>query len=141
MADLKSYDSPDSSGPVQARKRASTRTSWKPGQSGNPAGRKPGPSWAALMRELTEKSPAELESELGGASTQLGRALAELPPDVPLKTILAARVLVAIMAEPSASMMNWLANSESALLIEERLSALEKAQAESKARERETKNE
>ena len=71
---------------LRGRKRPPTKTSWKKGASGNPAGRpSAGQSWAEVWRTVTDKTPDELAAEVGGPSTELGRALAALPQGVAMK--------------------------------------------------------
>ncbi len=126
MTETQSQKPPEPSSAAGKRKRAPTKTSWKKGVSGNPAGRKPtGQSWGEVWRAVTDKTPGELAADVGGPSTELGRSLAMLPQDVPIKYLVATRVVAAIMREPSASLLNSMINSESLATIEERLTALE----------------
>ena len=126
MTETLSQDPPESTGTGRKRKRAPTRTSWRKGTSGNPAGRKPsGQSWGEVWRAVTDKTPDELSAEVGGSSTELGRALAMLPKGVPMKDLVAVRVLAAIMSDPSAGLLNAVVNSEALATIEERLTSLE----------------
>ncbi len=111
---------------VTGRKRLPTRTSWKKGKSGNPAGRPAeSQSWSGVIREVTDRNPDELAAMVGGKETGLGRALLQMPRGVPLKRLIAVRVAMAIMLEPSAGLLNTLINSESLADVEERLSRLE----------------
>ena len=113
-------------GLLAGRKRRPVSTSWKPGQSGNPAGRKPeGQSWAGVIRAVTDQNPEDLAAKVGGATTELGRALLLLPKGVPLKTLLAVRAVVALMSLPSAGLLSAVMETEQDADIEERVAQLE----------------
>ncbi len=112
-------DPPENSRPQQpanrlkAGKRPPTRTSWKPGQSGNPAGRKPaGQSWAEIFKLLTDKTADEQRAEIGGSPSWLDYYLKEYPTGVPLKQLIALNVLIELMKHPSAGLLNALVNCE-----------------------------
>lgn len=78
-----------------------TKTSWKPGQSGNPSGRpKDSESWAAIIKAVGDMYPADILAFIG-KNNDLGRALAQLPDGVQMKYLVTARVFAALMFEPS----------------------------------------
>jgi hypothetical protein len=89
-------------------KRKAPRTAWKPGQSGNPKGApKDGESWAAIIKEISEMSADELFELVGktnGKINDLGRAYKQMPPEVAMKKLVVARILAALMFEPSGSL-------------------------------------
>lgn len=83
-----------------------TSTSWKPGQSGNPAGRaKDGESWAAIIKVVGDMYPDDILAFIG-RDNDLGREIATLPKDVQMKFLVTARVFAALMFEPTAGLWN-----------------------------------
>lgn len=81
-----------------------TKTSWKPGQSGNPKGRpKDGESWAAIIKSVGDMYPADIIAFIG-RNNDLGRMLARLPQDVQMKYLVTARVFSSLMFEPSSGL-------------------------------------
>ncbi len=123
---------------VSGRKRPPTKTSWKPGQSGNPAGRpRTGQSLAEVFASLTDMTADELAAEVGGNATQLGRWLQDYPADVPMKRLVGIRVLTALMMQPSAGLLNALINADNpAIPQQEAPGALEADASESSTNER-----
>jgi len=100
--------------------------SWKPGQSGNPKGRQPeAQSWAGVLRDVTDRTAEELADMAGGKTTELGRALLSLPKGQPLKTLIALRVMAAVMYEPTSGVLRWLMDAENVAELEDRIAALE----------------
>jgi hypothetical protein len=82
-------------------KRKAPKSAWKPGQSGNPAGRpKDGESWAAIIAAVGNMYPEDI-LELVGRNNDLGKAIALLPKGVQMKYLVTARVFAALMFEPS----------------------------------------
>ena len=99
-------------------KRKAPPHAWKPGQSGNPKGRpKDGQSWAAVWKECTEKTPAEVLS-LINTSNDLGKAFKSYPPNVQMKYLVALRALSALMFDPQASMLNAIMDREDGKVAE-----------------------
>lgn len=81
---------------TEAKKRPKGNPNWKPGQSGNPAGRKPGTgevaqiraSIAARVPELLEKlMTLALEGDTGAARLLLERAIAPLKAAEPTQAL------------------------------------------------------
>lgn len=99
--------------------------SWKPGQSGNPAGRPcEGQSWSAVIKDVTDKTAGEV-AEMVGAGSTLGRALSRQPKDVPLKTLIAVRLVVALLKGPNAGLARALFDAEETAELEKRIAQLE----------------
>lgn len=91
-----------------AKGRRLPRSAWKPGQSGNPAGRpKEGKSWAGILRELSEMSADDI-ARMVGADNELGRMLMTLPPKVQMQYLITARVMASLMFEPQPGLFNAL---------------------------------
>ena len=89
-------------------KRKPTKTAWKPGQSGNPHGRpKEGESWAAIIKEISDMTPAEIIN-LVGKDNDLGKQIAKLPKNIVIKKLVVARVMAALMFEPTSSLWGTL---------------------------------
>lgn len=81
---------------------------WKPGESGNPAGRpKDGESWAAVIREVSNMTTEEI-LKMVGEQNDLGKALKQMPKNVQMKYLVTARVMAAMMFEPTAGLWNGL---------------------------------
>lgn len=96
-------DQPQSANSVNPRpKKAPTRGSYKPGQSGNPAGAPPrGQSWADIFNEVGSLTPE-------AAAKQVSRWAAKfrlLPQGVTLKYIVAIRAFTALIDEPNARLI------------------------------------
>ncbi len=86
-------------------KKPAPAHAWKPGQSGNPAGRpKDGESWAGVFKDLANRTPEELAEMFG--SNDLGNAYKKLPKGVQMKYLVGGRILAALMFEPSGSLLN-----------------------------------
>ena len=81
-----------------------TRTSWQPGQSGNPAGRpKDSESWASIIKSVGDMYPADIVAFIG-KDNDLGRMLVKLPQDVQMKYLVTARVFSSLMFEPTSGL-------------------------------------
>ncbi len=99
--------------------------SWKPGQSGNPAGRPPeGQSWSAVIKSVTNATAEELAAMVG-AHSALGRELAKMPRGVPMKTLIAIRLCTALLFTPSAGLARAVFDVEELQELEARVKALE----------------
>jgi len=102
MADEKTANSSKS---LNKSKRKAPPKAWKPGQSGNPKGRPAeGESWAAIIKEISAMSADELFEIVGktnGRINDLGAAYKQMPPGVAMKKLVVARILAALMFEPS----------------------------------------
>ncbi len=81
---------------TEAKKRPKGNPNWKPGQSGNPAGRKPGTGEVAQIRAaIAERVPEllaklieqALEGDTGAARLLLERAIAPLKSIEPMQAI------------------------------------------------------
>jgi hypothetical protein len=85
-------------------KRKAPKTAWKPGQSGNPAGRpKDGESWAAIIAAVGNMYPEDILGFVG-RNNDLGKVLAQLPKGVQMKYLVTARVYAALLFEPSSGL-------------------------------------
>ena len=83
-----------------AQKRSQT---WKPGQSGNPAGApKRGESWREIYNRLGDMTPKQAAEYCKGIAGQL----ASLGDGITLKEAVGLRVFAALIFEPSASLLN-----------------------------------
>ena len=80
-----------------------TKTSWKPGQSGNPkGGPKRGESWAEIIKivgDLTPKEAADMSQAVAGKLRSIGDG-------VTLKQAVVLRVFAALMFEPQPGLLN-----------------------------------
>lgn len=89
---------------AKSDKRKAPKSAWKPGQSGNPAGRpKDGESWAAIIASVGNMNAEDLLAFIG-TTNDLGKAIAQLPKNVQLKYLVTARVFAALMFEPSSGL-------------------------------------
>ena len=85
--------------------RKAPRTAWKPGQSGNPAGRpKSGESWSDIFKLVGEMYSDDV-IQIIGADNDLGRSFRLYPKNVQVKILVAARVMAAIMHEPTPGLL------------------------------------
>lgn len=86
---------------VKAGKRPATRTAWKPGQSGNPAGApKRGESWAEIIKRIGDMEPGEAAHTFG----EIAKQLRNMPAGVTLKEFVVMRIYAAMLFEPSSSL-------------------------------------
>jgi len=84
------------------------RTAWRPGQTGNPRGRtREGASWSSVIREMSEMCAENISDEVG-AESGLGQIYAKLPRGVALKRLVTARVLAALVLDPSPGLWSGL---------------------------------
>jgi hypothetical protein len=112
---------------LAGKKRPPTRTSWRAGQPGNPRDRTPDAlSWAGIVRDMSNKTPADLAAMVGGEGSELGQQLPCLPVGQPLKTLIVVRTLASLAAQPNVSMWHSLVQVEQSRDFEERLRAWEK---------------
>lgn len=89
-------------------KRKPPKSAWKPGQSGNPKGRPAdGESWAGIIAEMAAMTADAVAQEVG-KSNELGRSYLQLPKNVKMKRLIVARLMAAIMFEPSSGLVNIL---------------------------------
>jgi hypothetical protein len=99
----------------------------KGGKSPNPAGRpRDGQSWAAVLRAVTDMPAEDLAAMVGGNQTELGRQLLVLPTGVPLKFLIVARIVSALMFEPTSGLWRAIAETEQVHDIEQRIAGLER---------------
>jgi hypothetical protein len=85
-------------------KRKAPKSAWKPGQSGNPAGRpRDGESWAAVIAAVGNMYPDDLLAFIPKGN-DLGNAISQLPKGVQMKYLVTARVFAALMFEPSSGL-------------------------------------
>jgi hypothetical protein len=88
------------------RAKARNRTSWKPGQSGNPAGRPPsGQAFSELLRQIGDMSAHDLVAFMKSGGS-VGKEIMALPEYVEVKFVAALRVWAALVEEPSAGLAN-----------------------------------
>ena len=74
----------------------------------NPLGRpREGESWAAIIKEISEMTPEDI-IKLVGCKNDLGKQLLDLPKGVMMKRLVVARVLAALMFEPTSSLWSSL---------------------------------
>ena len=89
-------------------KRKAPPKAWKPGQSGNPAGRKRDDhSWKEVIAEISHANTEDVLA-LIGETNELGRMIKTLPRSVQMKYLVVARVFAALMFEPTAGLWNGL---------------------------------
>jgi len=92
--------------PKPKTKRKATPASWKKGQSGNPKGRpKDGESWAGIIRAVGDMYTDDI-LEIIGPTTDLGKALQQMPKNVQMKYLVTMRIYAALMFEPSGTLWN-----------------------------------
>ena len=83
--------------------RHATSTSWKKGQSGNPAGApKRGQSWKEIIAEIGDMTGPEVAAFSG----KLGHEFASLPNDVTLKKLTVVRVYGGLLNDPQPGLLN-----------------------------------
>lgn len=85
-----------------AKRGGKTSGSWRPGQSGNPAGR---PSLGESYREIFSKVGNLTISELRQYYPDYGDRFPNMAGDVKLKEVVSLSVLVALACEPSPGML------------------------------------
>lgn len=89
---------------TKSGKRKVPKTAWKPGQSGNPAGRpKDGESWAAIIASVGNMYRDDLLAFIG-KDNELGQQIMQLPPNVQMKYLVTTRVFAALMFEPTSGL-------------------------------------
>src|SRR5690349_19988090 len=82
-------------------KRRAPKSAWKPGQSGNPAGRpKDGESWASIIAAVGNMYPEDILVFVG-RNNDLGREIVQLPKNVQMKYLVTARIFAALMFDPN----------------------------------------
>lgn len=98
--------------PVARKKRKPNKTAWKPGQSGNPKGApkrgmsfKEAYEWALSLN--AEDIAAILEA---GGRNDLSNAFRQMPKGVELKSLMAARVVAAVMFDPQPGLVNHISD-------------------------------
>ena len=78
-------------------------TSWKPGQSGNPAGSpKRGESWAEIIKRIGDMTPIEAADH----ANEIAKQLRKIGGGLTLKEAVVVRVYAALLFEPQASLLN-----------------------------------
>ena len=105
-------------------------TSSKPAQSGNLSARPEAQTWAGILHSVTNMAAEDLAAVVGGNQTELGRQLLLLPSGVSVKQLLAIRIVMAMMSNTSSSLWRVIAELKQVHVLEERVSELERAQAE-----------
>ena len=89
-------------------KRKPNKTAWKPGQSGNPSGRKRDDhSWKEVIAECSNMTVEDI-LQMVGETNDLGRAIKAMPKNVQMKYLVTARVLAVLMFEPTSGLWNGL---------------------------------
>lgn len=87
------------------KKRKPPKSAWKPGQSGNPAGRpKDGQSWSAIISEAGNMYANDLLAFIG-TKNDMGKQIATFPKNVQLKWLVILRVYAALMFEPTSGLL------------------------------------
>ena len=80
-----------------------TKTSWKPGQSGNPKGRPAtGESWTELIKKIGDMSPAAAAQHCKAIMGQLD----SIGNNVTLKEAVVLRVYASLLFEPQPGLFN-----------------------------------
>lgn len=93
---------------AKTEKRKAPKSAWKPGESGNPAGRpKDGESWAAIIKAVGDMYPEDILAFIG-RNNDLGREIMQLPKNVQMKYLVTARVFAALMFDPNPRMWTGL---------------------------------
>lgn len=88
--------------PKTGKRGGKTKTSWKPGQSGNPKGApKRGQSWAEIIKEVGEMTPDEAR-----AACQKIFAQVPLHDPITLKQAVVMRIYAAMLFEPQPGLVN-----------------------------------
>ena len=78
-------------------------TSWRPGQSGNPAGSpKRGESWAEIIKRIGDMTPVEAADH----ANEIAKQLRKIGGGLTLKEAVVVRVYAALLFEPQASLLN-----------------------------------
>ena len=91
--------------PTSGKTRTVPKTAWKPGESGNPAGRpKNGTSGSEIFKEVGEQYPEEV-TELFGTHSSLGKKYAKYTKGVQMKYQVAYRVVTELMSEPTPGLL------------------------------------
>jgi len=87
--------------PEQAKRKAN-KTSFKPGQTGNPGGRpKDGESFASVLRDLLSKDGPEI----AGLCTTYAKEFRQLPKGVNMRSMIALRWIASLMADPTTGLL------------------------------------
>lgn len=74
----------------------------------NPKGRpKDGESWASIIKQMGDMYPEDILAFIG-KSNPLGAEIAQLPKGVQMKYLITARVMAALMFEPTSGLWNGL---------------------------------
>lgn len=78
----------------------------------NPAGApRQGMSWAGVIRDVMQQTSEQLADEVG-RDNELGAAISRLPKGVPFKKLLAARLMQALMFDPTPGLLSALMDRE-----------------------------
>lgn len=105
MAQSNGRAKPQSRRDTGKAKRKATRTSWKPGHSGNPGGRpRSQESWADAVRRIGDMTPAEAVEY---CRTVAGK-LSAIHEPVTLKEAVVLRVYAALLFDPDARLLSTL---------------------------------
>lgn len=89
-------------------KRKPPPHAWKPGQSGNPAGRpKDGESWSAIIKKVGDMYPDDILLFIGQTG-DLANAIKKFPKDVQMKYLVVTRVFAQLMFDPASSLFKEL---------------------------------
>ena len=99
---------PASTTKAEKPKRKTPPTAWKPGQSGNPAGRKKDEhSWKQVIAECSNMTVDDI-LQMVGETNDLGRVIKAMPKNVQMKYLVTSRVLAALMFEPTSGLWTGL---------------------------------
>lgn len=95
--------------PANTKKTAGKPNRWQKGMpSPNPAGRpKDGQSWREVIAQVSNMSTEDIILMVG-EDNDLGRALKKMPKGVQMKYLVTARVMTALMFEPTSGLWNGL---------------------------------
>ena len=88
---------------TKSTERKAPSTAWKPGQSGNPAGRpREGESWASLIKSIGDMTPKAAAAKCKALAGQMDK----LGDGVTLKEAVVLAVYASLMMDPNPGLLN-----------------------------------
>ena len=73
---------------------------------------KRGQTWSESIKRITDMDREELIKYVGGGKTRIGRLLAKMPADIPIKDGMIVAAIVSFMMDPDARMFEKLTDRE-----------------------------